>query len=77
MHDDFIRLREEMFQPEGRSSEPRPVDDNVIFVKNVRGVKKSRLYGIGYEISLTHPHPLPAAGVPATLKKSPAIISND
>ena len=31
--------------------EPRPVDDNEIFVKNVGGVKKSRLYGIGSEIS--------------------------
>ena len=29
----------------------RPVDDNEIFVKNVGGVKKSRLYGIGSEIS--------------------------
>ena len=51
MQDDFIRLREEMSQPEEGSSEPRPVDDNEIFVKNVGGVKKSRLYGIGFEIS--------------------------
>ena len=51
MQDDFIRLREEMSQPEEGSSEPRPVDDNEIFVKNVGGVKKSRLYGIGSEIS--------------------------
>ena len=40
-----------MSQPEEGSSEPRPVDDNEIFVKNVGGVKKSRLYGIGSEIS--------------------------
>ena len=51
MQDDFIQLREEMSQPEEGSSEPRPVDDNEIFVKNVGGVKKSRLYGIGSEIS--------------------------
>ena len=51
MQDDFIRLREEMSQPEEGWSEPRPVDDNEIFVKNVGGVKKSRLYGIGSEIS--------------------------
>ena len=51
MPDDFIRLREEMSQPEEESFEPCPVDDNEIFVKNVEGVKKSRLYGIGYEIS--------------------------
>ena len=30
---------------------PRPIDDNEIFVKNVGGVKKSRLYGIDSEIS--------------------------
>ena len=29
-----------MSQPEGGSSEPRPIDDNEIFVKNVGGVKK-------------------------------------
>ena len=46
-----MRLWEEMSQPEEGSSEPRPVDDNEIFVKNVGGVKKSRLYGIGSEIS--------------------------
>ena len=40
-----------MSQPEEGSSEPRPVDDNEIFVKDVGGVKKSRLYGIGSEIS--------------------------
>ena len=40
-----------MSQPEEGSSEPRPVDDNEIFFKNVGGVKKSRLYGIGSEIS--------------------------
>ena len=51
MKDDFIRLREEMSQPEKGSSEPCPVDDNEIFVKNVGGVKKSRLYGIGSKIS--------------------------
>ena len=51
MQDDFIRLREEMSQPEEGSFEPRPVDDNEIFVKNVRGVKKLRLYGIGSKIS--------------------------
>ena len=51
MQDDFIRLREEMSQLEEGSSEPCPIDDNEIFVKNVRKVKKSRLYGIGSEIS--------------------------
>ena len=51
MQDDFIRLWEEMSQQEEGSSEPRLVNDNEIFVKNVRGVKKSRLYGIGFEIS--------------------------
>ena len=51
MQDDFIRPREEMSQPEKGSSEPRPIDDNESFVKNVGGVKKSRLYGIGFEIS--------------------------
>ena len=40
-----------MSQPEEGSSEPRPIDDNEIFVKNVEGVNKSRLYGIGSEIS--------------------------
>ena len=40
-----------MSQPEEGSSEPRPVDDNEIFVKNIGGVKKSRLYGIDSEIS--------------------------
>ena len=40
-----------MFEPEEGSSEPCQVDDNEIFVKNVGGVKKSRLYGIGSEIS--------------------------
>ena len=40
-----------MSQPEEGSFEPCPVDDNEIFVKNVGGVKKSRLYGIGYEMS--------------------------
>ena len=40
-----------MSQPEEGSSEPHPVDDNEIFVKNVGGVNKSRLYGIGSEIS--------------------------
>ena len=40
-----------MSQPEEGSSEPRPVDDNEIFVKNVGGVKKSRLYDIVSEIS--------------------------
>ena len=44
MQDDFI-------QPEEGSFEPLPVDDNEIFVKNVGGVKKSRLYGIDFEIS--------------------------
>ena len=34
-----------------QSSEPCPVDDNEFFVKNVGGVKKSILYGIGSEIS--------------------------
>ena len=51
MQDDFIRLREEMSQPKEGSSELRPIDDNEIFVKNVGGVKKSRLYDIGSEIS--------------------------
>ena len=51
MQDDFIRLREEMSQLEELSSERRPVDDNEIFVKNVGGMKKSRLYCIGSEIS--------------------------
>ena len=37
--------------PNQRSSEPRLVDDNKNFFKNVEGVKKLRLYGIGYEIS--------------------------
>ena len=40
-----------MSQPEKGLSEPHPVDDNEIFVKNVEGVKKSRLYDIGSEIS--------------------------
>ena len=40
-----------MSQQEEGLFEPRPVDDNEIFVKNVGGVKKSRLYGIGSEIS--------------------------
>ena len=40
-----------MSQLKEESSEPRRVDDNEIFVKNVGGVKKSRLYGIGFEIS--------------------------
>ena len=40
-----------MSQPEEGSFEPCPIDDNEIFVKNVEGVKKSRLYGIGSEIS--------------------------
>ena len=40
-----------MSQPEEGSSEPRPIDGNEIFVKNVEGVNKSRLYGIGSEIS--------------------------
>ena len=35
----------------GGSSEHCPVDDNEIFVKNVGGVKKLRLYGIGSKIS--------------------------
>ena len=39
-----------MSQPDEGSFEPRPVDVNEIFVKNVGGVKKSRLYGIGSEI---------------------------
>ena len=39
-----------MSQPEEGSSEPHPVDDNEIFVKNVGEVKKSRLYGIGSKI---------------------------
>ena len=43
-----------MSQPEEGSFEPRPIDDNEIFVKNVGGVKKSRLYGIGSEISTYH-----------------------
>ena len=51
MHDDFIQLWEEMSQPEEGSFEPRQIDDNEIFVKNVEGVKKSRLYGIGSKIS--------------------------
>ena len=51
MQDDFIRLREEMSQPGEGSSEPHPVDGNEIFVKNFGGVKKSRLYGSGSEIS--------------------------
>ena len=51
MQDDFIRLYEEMSQPEEGSSKPRPVDDNGHFVKNVEEVKKSILYGIGFEIS--------------------------
>ena len=51
MQDDFIRLREEMSQPEEGLSEPRLVDDNEIFVKNVWGVKNSRPYSIGFEIS--------------------------
>ena len=41
-----------MSQPEEGSSEPCPVDENEIFVKNVGGVKKLRLYGIGSEISI-------------------------
>ena len=28
-------------------------------------------------VILTHPHPLPAAGVPATPQKSPAVTSNE
>ena len=40
-----------MSQVEEGSSEPRPVDDNEIFFKNVGRVKKSRLYGIGSKIS--------------------------
>ena len=51
MQDDFIRLREEKSQPKEWSSEPHPFDDNEIFVKNVEGVKKLRLYGIGSKIS--------------------------
>ena len=51
MHDDFIRPREKMSQLEEGLFEPRPVDDNEIFVKNVGGVKKSRLDDIGSKIS--------------------------
>ena len=40
-----------MSQPEEGSSEPHPIDDNEIFVKNVGGVNKLRLYGIGSKIS--------------------------
>ena len=40
-----------MSQPDEGSSKPRPIDDNEIFVKNVGGVKKWRLYDIGSEIS--------------------------
>ena len=40
-----------MSKLEEGSSEPRQIDDNEIFVKNVGGVKKSRLYGIAFEIS--------------------------
>ena len=40
-----------MSQLKEGSFEPRQIDDNEIFVKNVEGVKKSRLYGIGSEIS--------------------------
>ena len=29
------------------------------------------------EHCMTHPHPFPAAGVPATPQKSPAVTSND
>ena len=32
---------------------------------------------VGVELAMTHPHPLPAAGVPATPHKSPAVTSND
>ena len=52
VYDNFIRLREEMSQPYEGSFKPRPIDDKEIFVKNVGGVKKSRLYGIGSEISI-------------------------
>ena len=40
-----------MSQPEEGSSEPRPADDNEIFIKKCRGSEQSRLYGIGSEIS--------------------------
>ena len=40
-----------MSQPEEGSSEPHPIHDNEIFVKNVEEVKKLRLYDIGFEIS--------------------------
>ena len=40
-----------MSQLEERLFDPHLVDDNEIFVKNVGGVKKSRLYGIGSKIS--------------------------
>ena len=40
-----------MSQPEEGSFGHRPIDDNEIFVKNVEGVKKLRLYGTGSEIS--------------------------
>ena len=43
-----------MSQPEEGSSEPRSVDDNEIFFKNVGGVKKSRLYDIGSEVSTNY-----------------------
>ena len=47
-----------MSQPKEGSSEPRPVDDNEIFVKNVRGVKKSRLYVLALKYQHTVALPL-------------------
>ena len=41
-----------MSQSEEGSFEPRPIDDKEIFVKNVKGVKKLRLYDIRSEISI-------------------------
>ena len=40
-----------MSQSEEGSFEPCPVDDNEMLIKNVEGVKKSRLYNFGSEIS--------------------------
>ena len=58
MQDDFIRLREEISQPEEGSFQPFLVDDNKIFVKKVGGLKKLRLYGMTLKYQHTATLPL-------------------
>ena len=47
------------------------------FIPQLIAIEEEKALKFQDGLKLTHPHPLLAAGVPATPQKSPAVTSND